>query len=89
MYPLKPKPEVAERLVFMENAVRAVTVQIQVLEEFRNFLNVPKEIWLGAVFVLRHQVLMPEYLSGTTSTTTTDSELHNLPTRALGSLHSS
>jgi hypothetical protein len=33
--------------------------------------------------------LMPEYLSGTTSTTTTDSELHNLPTRALGSLHSS
>jgi hypothetical protein len=44
MYPLKPKPEVAERLVFMENAVRAVTVQIQVLEEFRNFLNVPKEI---------------------------------------------
>lgn len=42
--PLKPKPEVAERLVFMENAVHAVTVQIQVLEEFRNFLNVPKEI---------------------------------------------
>jgi hypothetical protein len=42
--PLKPKPEVAERLVFMEHAVHAVTVQIQVLEELRNFLNVPKEI---------------------------------------------